>query len=290
MKKIKTCICLLIILLLTTACETKTTDKLNILTTVYPISYIVNELYADGVVTSIYPDGANIENYSLTDKQIDEYSKNNIFIYNGLSNEQNIAKNLINKNKKLKVIDVAYGLKYSSGMEELWLSPNYFLMLTTTVKDNLKNFTNSKYINDEIETKYNDLQETLSLMDAELREIAIEAKKINKNTIIASSDMFKYLESYGFNVISLTDEENLTTSNLNSLKNNFRNGTYTAILIKNTEEKSNLISTLEKDYGAKITTVNTMTTLNDNNKENNDNYLTIMEDYLNNLKSATLGE
>ena len=289
MKKIKATI-LILIMCLTSACSTKNSDGLQIVTTVYPISYIVSEIYSQGNIISIYPDGANIEEYNLTDKQIKEYSKNDVFIYNGLSNELNIAKNLINKNSNLKVIDVAYGLKFNNGTEELWLSPNYFLMLATTIKTNLQEFTNSKYANEEIETKYKQLEETLSVMDAELRNVAKSANDINKGTIIVSSNTFKYLNNYGFNVISLEDEENLTSNNLNNIKNNFKNGTYTTIFIKDTEVKTDLISSLEKDFNAKIITVNTMTTLSTENKTNNENFLSIMNDYIENIKNATLGE
>lgn len=290
MKKLKIFILLLIITIGTTACDTKKIEGLHILTTVYPISYILSEIYSTDNLTSIYPDGTDINNYSLTKKQLKEYSQNDIFIYNGLSNELNIAKNLINENSKLKVIDVAYGLKFQNGMEELWLSPNYYLMLATTIKNNLEEFTNSKYANEEIDKKYKELEETLSVMDAELRSIASDANELKKATIIASSNMFKYLENYGFHVISLEDEENLTTINLNNIKNNFKNGNYTTIFMKNTEEKSEVITTLEKDYNAKVVKVNTMTTLSQESKENNENYLMIMNNYLEEIKSATLGE
>jgi ABC-type Zn uptake system ZnuABC Zn-binding protein ZnuA len=290
MKKLKTILILLILLLTATSCDSKSNDGLNILTTVYPITYLTTEIYTQGNVTSIYPDGADVENYNLTSKQIKEYSKNNIFIYNGLANELTTAKNLLNKNRKLKIIDVAYGLKYNDGVEELWLSPNYYLMLATTIKDNLESFTNSKYANEEIEKKYKELEETLSLMDAELRSIASSAKDINKETIVVSSNMFKYLSNYGFNVISLEDEDNLKTISLNNIKNNFKNGTYTTIFMKDTEEKTELINSLETEYGAKIVEVDTMTTLSTEKKDNNENYLTIMNNYLENIRNATLGE
>ena len=283
-------IILLLTLLFTTACNNKNMEGMHILTTIYPISYITNEIYDQGIINSIYPNGADVNNYNLTDKQIKEYSHNDIFIYNGLSNELNTAKNLINSNRKLKVIDIAYGLNFKNGLEELWLSPNYFLMLATTIKDNLKDFTDSKYANEEIEKKYNTLAETISVMDAELRNIARSAKNINKNTIIVSSNMFKYLNNYGFNVISLEDEENLGNANLNSIKNGFKEGIYTTIFMKDTENKNELISFLEKNYNAKIITINTMTTLSQENENNNDNYITIMNNYIDEIKNATLGE
>jgi ABC-type Zn uptake system ZnuABC Zn-binding protein ZnuA len=223
MKKIKTIIILFILLILTSGCDGKNSEGLNILTTVYPITYLTSELYSQGNVSSIYPEGADVDSYTLTTKQIKEYSKNDVFIYNGLANELTTAKNLINKNNKLNIIDVSYGLKSNNGVEELWLSPNYYLMLATTIKDNLESFTKSKYANEEIEKKYKELEETLSLMDAELRNIAASAQDIHKETIVVSSNMFKYLENYGFNIVSLEDEDNLKTISLNNIKNNFKN-------------------------------------------------------------------
>lgn len=271
------------ILLATTACNNKKSDGLKVLTTTYPISFLTEQIYGNGHILSIYPDGADVNNYNLTSKQEKQYSKNDIFIYNGLSNEQDIAKNLINNNRKLHIIDVAYGLKYENGVEELWLSPNYYLMLAKTIKDNLQDFVSSKYAKDELEKKYQELAEKLSIMDAELRTIAKSAKDLNKHTIVATSNMFKYLNSYGFNVITIEE------SNLNTLKNSFQNKTYTTLFMKDTEEKTETITTLEKS-GAKIITVKTMQTLKTEEKENNETYFTIMNEYMENIKNATLGD
>ena len=109
-------------------------------------------------------------------------------------------------------------------------------MLAKTIKDNLQEFVSSKYAKDELEKKYNTLSEKLSVMDAELRTIAKSAKDLNKNTIVASSNMFKYLENYGFEVISLEDN-----ANSNTIKNNFQNKNYKTIFIKDTDEKKEFI-------------------------------------------------
>ncbi len=271
------------LLFLTTGCGNNKSDGLNVLTTLYPIEFIAEQIYQDGSILSIYPNGAEVANYTLTNKQIKQYSKNDIFIYNGLSNEQEVAKNLINNNHKLYIIDVAYGLKYENGIEELWLSPNYYLMLAKTIKDNLKDFVSSKYAKEELEKKYEDLADKLSVMDAELRNVAKSANEINKGTIIASSNMFKYLENYGFTVISLEE------ANLNSLKNNFKEKKYTTLFMKDTEEKNSAIQELVQE-GAKVVTVNTMETLTSEEKENNDTYFTIMNEYMENIKNATLGD
>lgn len=291
MKKILSVMCILLIIFSSTGCLKKDDlEGANIYTTIYPISYIVQTLYGDNSeINSIYPNGSNVESYKLNEKQIEEYSNANIFVYNGLSNEKEIAKTFLNKNKKIKILDVAYGLKYKNGIEELWLSPANYLMLASTTKNNLIDILENKYLIDEINKNYTQLEEELSIMDAELRNIAISSKNNDNNTLVVSSNMFKFLENYGFNIVSLEDEENLTTNNLTSIKSNFKNKKYTSIFIKSGEEKSDLINDLVNSYDAKVIEINTMTTLSDENVTNNDNYISIMENFLENIRNVTLG-
>lgn len=288
MKKVIYSIILLVCTLCTSGCfDWNNLDNAKIYTTVYPIQFLTETLYSKhSTSSSIYPNGADPTTYNLTDKQKDEFSKGTLFVYNGTTNEKQIAKSLINKNKRLKILDVAYGLKYNYGVEELWLSPSNYLMLATNYKDNLENLVGSKYVNEEIEIEYHKLEETLSIMDAEIRKIASNAKDRNRNTIIATSKMFKFLENYGFNVTCLEDyEEN--SANLNTLKNNFKAGNYKYILKKNTEDISSTLKDLKEKTSASIIDVNTMSTLTDKQVTGNETYLTIMKNFISDLKTAT---
>ena len=60
----------------TTGCfESDKLEGSTITTTVYPIEYLVSRLYGDkGTITSIYPNETKINEYKLTDKQINDYS------------------------------------------------------------------------------------------------------------------------------------------------------------------------------------------------------------------------
>ena len=156
-------------------------ENINVYATVYPIEFIISKLYGNySTVNSIYPSGSDITNYELTEKQKQDYSKADLFVYNGLSEEKSIARDFINKNKNMKIIDVSYGLnlEYSNYDEELWLSPNNFLMLATTVKNNLSEFISSKYIKEEINKNYEKIQEQVSIIDANLRNIALHLKPV----------------------------------------------------------------------------------------------------------------
>ena len=62
-------------------------ENITVYTTVYPIEFITNYLYQDHAkIYSIYPNGVDISNYVLTNKKLSDYSKGELFIYNGLSN------------------------------------------------------------------------------------------------------------------------------------------------------------------------------------------------------------
>jgi zinc transport system substrate-binding protein len=262
-------------------------EDIQIYTTVYPITYIINELYGDyATIDSIYPNGVDINNYELTDKQINDYSKGDLFIYNGQSNEKEIARKLLNKNQNMKIIDVSYGLtaEYSTDTsEELWLSPNNFLMLATTTKDNLCDFITSTYIKEEINKNYEKMQEEVSLIDAELRSVGSSSAQKNKNTIIVSSNTFKFLENYGFNVISLENEKNYT----NDLKNNFKNKTYQYVFIKDDDE-TDAVKELKNSYGATEVSINSLDVLTDDEVKNNENYINMMKSFIKSLSDVVL--
>lgn len=287
-KLVKLLLILLVVLTLPTGCfKRDDMENIKVYTTVYPITYIIDKIYGDySEISSIFPNGADVYTYELTDKQINDYSKGDLFIYNGLSDEKIIARRMINKNKNMRIIDVSYGLKVNYNKEEpeeLWLSPNNFLMLATTIKDNLESFIKSSYIKEIIDKNYASLQEEVSQMDAELRLIGSASKDKGKNTIIVGSNTLQFLENYGFNVISLENEKNIT----NELKNDFKSKKYQYILIKDNKESEN-VKKIINDYGAKTVNVYSMNVLTDEQVKNSDNYINIMKQFLKELSNIAL--
>ncbi len=284
--KFKKILLLILGLVLVTGCSLRKDNLENatIYTTIYPITYLTEFMYKDyGVIESIYPAGADVLNYDLTDKQIKKYAKADLFIYNGLSNEKTITKNLINKNRNLLIIDVSNGLSYKYGIKELWMSPNNYLMLAKNIKDYLKEYLESKIISDYVENKYQELSEILSVKDADLRAIGKEAQNNGKNTLVVSDNVFKFLENYGFNIISL-DEDTLTEGLLNSVKNNFKKGTYSTIFVLDNNYTDN-INSIVNDYKAKTIDVKSMTNIETNNT---DDYLTVMQEFIDNIENICI--
>ncbi len=263
-------------------------DKLtndNVYTTIYPIQYLTNYLYGENkTVTSIYPNGADVRKYELTNKQKDTYHKGALFVYNGLTNEKELAREFLNDNKNILLIDISYGLNFDNALEELWLSPNNYLMLAKNIKDNLIEYTTSKTVVEAIEKKYLKLEETLSYMDAELRSIASSAIMDGNYTLVVSSNKLRFLENYGFDVIVLDD----VNVNENVLKTNFKSEKYKDIYLCDIDKKTELITKLESDYKANVIKVNTLYTLTDAEVAANENYLTIMDGLINNIRNTAL--
>ena len=285
MKKIlKVLIVGLFMLSLSGCSEDKLTNN-EVYATIYPIEYLTDYLYGEERnVSSIYPRGANVEDYELTDMQKENYSQGGLFVYNGLTNEKELAREFLSNNRDILLIDVSYGLNFEYAIEELWLSPNNFLMLAKNIRDNFIDYTNSTVLIESIEARYAEIEETLSFMDAELRSVATEAKSDGNPTLVVSSNKLAFLENYGFNIISLDGD-----ISEESIEDAFDEGMLTDIYLCDTDEETDFISLLESDYDANIIRVDTLYTLTDEEASNNETYLTIMRDFIDNIRNTTLG-
>lgn len=263
---------LLSILFIISSCKIKVSnlDDAKIYTTVYPVEYIMKYLYGDNsTISSIYPSDVDLNNYELTEKQLDNYANSDLFVYIGGGREKEIAKSLVNKNNKLLIIDAAYGLS-SDNVIDLWLNPNNFLMLLKNVKNSLNEYLDNSIKEESVNKKYDELYTSVSWLDAELRTIAKELVENGKSTLIVSSHNFDYLKKYGFTIICLEDYSGSEIA-LNDLKNKFKNSTYTSIIKLKSENNTELMNELVSKYKAEIYDINDLTT----NKDTASDYLSI---------------
>ena len=256
-------------------------DNININVTSYPIEYITNYLYGEySKINMIYPSGVDVNNYELSPKQIKDYSKANMFIYNGLSKEKNIAAELLNKNKNLDIIDVSKGLEIENDATELWLSPTNFLMIASNIKNTLKEYVSNQKMIDKIDSNYDSLKIKISEFDVELKTIAENA---NNNTLIVDNNTFNFLKSYGFNIISIVDKENSNT-NMSQAKKLIQNKTVSNIFVLSGYEETSDIKELVK-AGATIVEVPNLYTINDDQRKNKQDYLYFIKNMIENIKT-----
>lgn len=280
MKKIKLILLTIIFFSLTGCFKEKTMDNITITTSVYPIDYVVNYLYGDhSKIYSIYPTDSDIINFKVTDVLLDEYSKNDLFIFNGLTKEKDYLKKMAKNNKKLKIIDATSDIPVEFSMEELWLDPNKLLTIASNIKNGFIEYIKKTYLLNDVKKNYEKLKIDLTSLDG--RYYSSSKNATNKN-IIVSDDAFKYLEKYGINVISL-DKDTKTDKDINNALNLLKNKNNSYIFIKYGETVSEEINNIIKETGCTTIELYTLTNLHDILLDKND-YITLMDQNLENLK------
>ena len=261
-------------------------ENINIYTSTYPVNYLLDYLYGDNSkIYSIYPTGVNIDEYDLSDRKLEEYSKSNLFVFNSLDKDRDYAVKMINLNSKLKVIDSALGMSYDYSVEELWLNPYNYLMMAENIKNGLSEYITNPYLisNKEqtgIEDKYEELQYNISKLDSDLTTTINEGKY---KTIVVDNDLFKYLEKYGLTVISLEENDNLSTNKINEVKKLISNKQISYIYSAN-KESNDTVKNIIKETNIELITINTMRSIDGGITNTNDDYLTIMTNNINLLK------
>lgn len=252
-------------------------------TSVYPVEYILDNLYGDKTaIYSIYPDGNDYKNYNLSNKQLTDYSKGDLYIYSGIiKKEKDYAVKLLNKNKRIKIIDASLGMDYTNDVAETWLNPSNYLMMASNIKKGLQEYVDEHIDLKEIEKNYDKLKLSISEIDAELKAVANNS---SKKTLIVSSDTFKYLEKYGFTVISLEENENLTDKLLSDVNKLISSKSVKYIFLKDNEEPNKTITSLKEKYKIQTVSLNSLSTLNANDRKDKKNYINIMMDNINSIK------
>lgn len=286
--KNKIILVLLITVFLLTGCfKREEMEDINIITTIYPIEYVTQRIYGDySTISSVYPRSTNIEEYTITTKQLNDFSKNDLFIYNGESTERDYATAMLNNNNDLKIIDAAYGLDVTNANidSDIWLNPANILMIAQNIKNELGNLISNRYIIEEIENNYNLLKVDISELETEFKKAADNSKDVR---IISYDESLNFLKKYGFNVINLTEDKTNKENNVELAKSIFSSKALSYIFITEDQEDNDVIKELVNNYGAKTIIFRTMATITEDDVNSNNDYLSIMNDNINNIKEET---
>ncbi len=284
LKRIINILGVIVILMTLSGCEIKrdTMENIDIYTTSYPIEFITKRLYGDhSTIHSIYPNGIDITNYKLTKKQIKDYSKTDLYIYNGLSNEKDYIEKMREKNKNLKIIDTTLSMEYTNGVEDLWLDPSNLLMMAQNVKAGFEEYINNYYLNNDIKENYEKLKVETSNLDAKIKQTVSNS---NVKTIIVSDDVFKFLEKYGLTVYSL-DPDTVTNKTISEVKNLLINEVSSYIFIKENQDVNDTVKNLMAETGAKTLEWHMLSNITDAQRNANLNYFDLMTENIETLKN-----
>lgn len=282
MKKLKIFILLIFIISLTGCFKKDTLEDITIYTTNYPTEYITKYLYGDNAdILSIYPNNVDIMKYKLTDKQIDDYSKADMFIYNGLSDEKDYAIQMLNKNKQLLIIDSTISMEYETDSEELWIDLSNFLMMAQNIKNGFNEYITSTYLKKDIDEKYDQLKVEISELDAEIKLLISNS---SNKTIVVGNDIFLYLRKYGINVISLEENDNLTDKIVSDVNKMIDKKTINYIYLKSKSDINETINKLVTNKNLEIIYLHSLSNMTDEDRIEKLDYLQIMNDNVDKLK------
>ena len=259
-------------------------DDIDIITTIYPVEYVANRIYGESSnISSIYPRGTDINKYELTKKQIKDYSNYDLFIYNGESNERSYATSMLNNNKNLKIIDASYGLDVINASTDIWLNPSNILMIAQNIKQELGEYIQSVYVKEKLENNYQLLKVDISELETELKKTADNSKD---KRIISYDESLMFLEKYGFTVINLTAKDKNIDNNI-ELAKSILDDELTYVFVTEFQEETDLLKELQDDYNAKLETFKVMTTITEEDANNNEDYLSIMKSNITKIKEET---
>ena len=284
MKKICSVFILLVMVFSLTGClKRDNMEDITIYTSNYPTEYITKRLYGEfSDVKSIYPDGVNISSYKLTDKQLEDYSNSDLFIFNGLSNEKDYVEPLREINKDLKIIDTTLSMEYNDSIEELWLDPSNFLMMAQNVKTGFNEYIDSYYLTNNIEEKYEELKVEASNLDAKIKDTVSNG---NSKAIVVSDNMFKYLEKYGVTVYSLDESNSDVNAVYNEVLKMINNGSIKYVFVKGNEEYNSTVKKLVQNTKVTVQNWHTLSNLTETERTENEDYFTLMNSNLELLKN-----
>lgn len=285
MKKFLIMVNMLLITFITTGCgcvKRDTLEDITIYTTSYPIEYIVNYLYGEhSTVYSIYPNGTDINKYTLTTKQIKDYSEMDMYIFSGLTSEKDYVEPLFDYNKNLMIIDASQSMSYTYNPDELWLDPSNFLMLSLNIKNGFHEYIENGYLKNEIEEKYESLKVEISNIDAKFR---LMSGSTDNQNIVIDNNTFKFLEKYGFTVISL-DKNTVTEKNISDVKNMINSGKISYIFTTDLENLNDTVNSIKESTNVQIVELHTLSNLSDDERSDKMDYVTLMNENINLLKN-----
>src|SRR5574344_1993431 len=239
-------------------------EDINIYTTVYPIEYIMDALYGENSnIESIYPNGIIIDDYTLTDKQIKDYSNCTLFKYN----------------KGIKIIDATSSMEYDNAMEELWLNPSNLLMMAQNIKMGLDEYITNHYLLKDIDENYEEFKIKISNLDADMRLMAEEA---TTKKLVVANNLFNFLNKYGLEIVSLDGE--LSDKQMADLKSMIANKEFKYIYVAQNSELSDELTKMMEDASIEVVYIHTLSNITESERNDRKDYISIMQENIEKLK------
>ena len=299
MKKLITAIIVIAVIglgfLVTQRAGPKTSNKLQVETSIYPLYYFTTQIAGDKAeVTNITPAGAEPHDYDPSAGDIAKIEKGNLFILNGVIEAwgDKIKANLQGTN--VQVVTAGQGLFTQHVMEEgqnqidphVWLDPVLAKQEAHAIAEGLIKI-------DPANTQY--YMENEKALDSKLDALDAAYKTglagCQENNIITSHAAFGYLASrYGLTQVTVTGLSPDAEPSAQQLANvvAFAKSHHITYIFFEKLISPKLSETVATEIGAKTLVLDPIEGVSDADMKAGKNYYTIMLDNLKNLQTALL--
>lgn len=332
MKKLSFLLLFAALVLVLTACNSTNNDsnsnnksttnqeessKLNIYTTVYPLSYFAERIGGDYVnVSSIYPPGTNEHTFEPTQQDMMKLADSDVFFYIGLGLEgfvDSAKDTLANENVKLvatadsvsdEKLHASTEEEHEEGHEEehaheeeshdehnhgdidphIWLSPVIAQDLALSIKNELVEALPEQ--EETFNTNYNQLISELESLNKDFESMASQA---STKTFFISHASFGYIaETYGLEqvaVAGLNSQSEPSQKELTEIVEHAKEENIKYILFEQ-NVSSKLATVIQNEVGANTLTLHNLSVLTEEDINNNETYFTLMEKNIETLQKA----
>lgn len=280
-------------------------SKIQVYASFYPLYFAVQEIGRDKVdLYSVIPNGVEPHDYEPTIRETARIENADLFIYNGADMEpwgDKLAKTLrtkniaiINASEQVDLLRIDEDEHHDSHHRDeenhvhgnydphLWLNPLNMDKIGYAIKEQLSSADNVN--KDFYENNYRDFSNKLRELDNKYTK---ELKNKKRDTILVSHEAFNYLSSrYEFKQISVsgvTPHEEPTPKTLANLIDLAVSKDFKYIFLE-VLASPKTAEMLAKEADLKVLVLNPIAGLTEEQQEKGENYFTLMEQNLENIK------
>lgn len=260
--------------------------KLKVSASFYPLAFFAREVGGDKVeVVTVVPQSVEPHDFEPTARELSQVYDSKIFVYNGVNLDPwaSQIKNDVEA-QGVKTIDMSTYVNVQRNDPHFWLDPNRAKFIVSTLRDQFTQLdsSNSSYY-----------KERAQNLDIKLSTLSLEYENglalCSQRSIITSHDAFGYLAArYTINVNAITgiDPEGEPDPKRLAELSQLVKSTGIKYIFTETLVSPRVAESLASETGASVLVFNPIEGLTVEEVNRGDNYFTIMQQNLQNLKTA----
>jgi zinc transport system substrate-binding protein len=280
-----------VIVLTGCATQSPSDDKISVVTSFYPIEFLVDQIAKSQVhLSNLVPAAAEPHDYELTPQDVNTIATSDVLIVNGVIEPWfvNVQQNL--EGSKVEITNLSDQLSlFDTGKDpHVWLDPVLMSQMADIVRNALIAADPSHAT--VYESNALVLKQKLTALDSDYKK---GLTKCEQRSFVTSHAAFAYLaQRYALTQVSisgLNPDEEPSAQKLKELVDFARTNKVTVIFFESLVSPD-LSETIASEVGAQTLVLNPLEGLTQAQQADGADYLTVMEENLQNLRTALVCE